>query len=74
MSRDTRETALLVSFLVIVLLLKAKRGLFFCHSVETYPGKEGRKKKIKDPGELVTFALEGSGLRFTPTSILGNGG
>lgn len=24
-----------------VLLLKA-RSLFFCHSVETYPGKEGR--------------------------------
>lgn len=52
---------------------ESKKGLFFCHSVETYTGKE-EKKKQRHTREVVTFAFEGSGLRFTPASVLGNSG
>ena len=47
MSRDTRETVFLVSFLVIVLLLKARKVYFSVTQWRHTPERRGRKKKSK---------------------------
>lgn len=53
---------------------ESKKGLFFCHSVETYPGEEGEEhtKNAKTQElSIVTFDVEGSGLRVPPASVWG---